>query len=69
MKFIRAEDGCYYNHDKIVLLRRIVEEENKPREVLSARFVGGVSVNLFTSTDIPGGIDAYLMEHELEMWE
>jgi hypothetical protein len=72
MKFILAEDGCYYNHDKIVSLsRERFKHAGGYREVLFAHIVGVTKgqVRLITSTDIPGGVDAYLIENELEMWE
>jgi hypothetical protein len=72
MKFILAEDGCYYDHDKIVSLsREIYGTGSDHREVLFAIIIGVLKgqVRLITSTDIPGGVDAYLIENELEMWE
>ena len=70
MKFILAEDGCYYNHDKIVALsRETYGTGSDHREVLFAMIIGVMKgqVRLFTSTDIPGGVDVYLREHDLEM--
>ena len=70
MKFILAEDGCYYNHDKIVSLsRNRFEHAGGHHEVLFALIVGVTKgqVRLFTSTDVPHGIDTYLREHDLEM--
>jgi hypothetical protein len=65
-KFVLAEDEAYYNHDKIVSLYK---EKYNDYEVLFARFVGVPNlVRLCTSTHVPGGIGAYLIEHELEMW-
>ena len=74
MKFILASDECYYNHDQIVSLNRVTYSHSGSQyEVLYATF-SGVSkqpARLFTSkvSDIPGGVDAYLKEHNLEMVE
>jgi hypothetical protein len=70
VKFVIAEDGCYYNHDKIVSLSRDKFEHGKEcHEVLYAIFVGVSKgpVRLFTSTDVPHGVDTYLREHDLEV--
>jgi hypothetical protein len=65
MKFIRAEDGFYYNYSKLILLHR---EKYGDHEVLTGLFVGfTTTIRLCVSYNIPYGIDTYLEEHDLEM--